>query len=168
MSLPEQSQPERPDDAPLDSAGAWRIKAAPTQAPTPQAEPEAQSEPGDFTRMFELRQAPEPAPLPASKPVQAGPASQPGEFTRAFQRPAAAPLSMPEGEVIPGQAGDFTRMFQTAKPESVPQPPVAVSHPSEAGIEGPLAAPARNRTIFIVGAILLLCVIAVFVLVRLY
>jgi hypothetical protein len=153
----------------LDSAGAWRIKAVQPPSPAPQPEP------GDFTRMFELRQAPKPAPLPASKPVQAAPASQPGKFTRAFQRPAAAPVSAPEGVSAPGQAGDFTRMFQTpapaaekAVPESVPQPPVAGSDSSEPGIEVPLAAPARNRTVFIVGAILLLCVIAVFVLVRLY
>ena len=177
MSLPEQSQPERQDDvidqvAPLDSAGAWRIKAAPTQAPPPQAQPTPQSkpasEPGDFTRMFQLRQAPEAAPLPASKPVQSAPASAPGEFTRAFQRPAAAPLSVPEGESAPGQAGDFTRMFQTAKPESVPQPPVATSHSIEPGIEAPPAAPPRSYGVYIVSAIVLLCAIAVFVLVRLY
>jgi hypothetical protein len=151
--------------APLDSAGAWRIRpaAVPPQPPT-----ESKAEPGDFTRMFQLRQAPEPAPLPASKPVQPAPASQPGEFTRAFQRPAAAPLSVPEGQSAPGQAGDFTRMFQTAKPESVPQPPVATSHSIEPGIETPPAARTRSYSVYILLAIVLLCAIAVFVLVRLY
>ena len=188
MSLPEETQPERHDDvveqgdhqgkrdvvtgpgAPLDSAGAWRIKAV--QMPLPEPPAESKAEPGDFTRMFELRQAPEPAPLPVSKPVPAAPASQPGEFTRAFQRPSAKPLSGPEGVSAPGQAGEFTRMFQTpapaaakAIPEVVPQPPVTVSHPSESGADVPLA-PARNRTLFIAGAILLLCALAVFVLMR--
>jgi hypothetical protein len=163
--------------AALDSAGAWRIKTVPPPS----------QEPGDFTRMFQLGQAPEPAPLPAplpaSKPEQAAPASQPGAFTRAFQRPAAAPLSMPEGASAPGQAGDFTRMFQTpapaatpvaepvagnAAPESVPPPPVAESHSIEPGIEAPPAARTRIYSVYIVGAIVLLCAIAVFVLVRLY
>ena len=185
MSLPEQSQPERHDDvleqgdqqgkqdvvaapaAPLDSAGAWRIKAAPPQSPGPPTDSKA--EPGDFTRMFELRQAPEPSPLPASKPVLAAPASQPGEFTRAFQRPAAAPLAMPEGVPTPGQAGDFTRMFQTPAPAGENVPPTVPQAPLVGSDSGePLAAPARNRTVFIMGAILLLCVVAVFVLVRLY
>lgn len=193
MSLPEQSQPERHDDvleqgddqgkrdvvptpvAPLDSAGAWRIKAAPTPVPAPQAQPTPKSEPGDFTRMFELRQAPEPAPLPPPKPVQAAPASQPGEFTRAFQRPAATPVAAPAAVPAAGKAGDFTRMFQTpapaaenAVPKGVPQPPVAMSHSSEPGIEDPPAAPARNRKVLLMAAILLLCAVAVFVLVRLY
>jgi hypothetical protein len=163
VSLPEQSQPERPDDAPLDSAGAWRIKAV----PLPESPTESKAEPGDFTRMFELRQAPEPAPLPVPKAVQPAPAAQPGEFTRAFQMPAAAP-SVPESVSAPGQTGDFTRMFQTSKPESVPQPPLAVSDPSEAGIEVPPAARTRVYSGYIIFAILLLCAIAVFVLVRLY
>jgi len=118
--------------------------------------------------MFELRQAPEPAPLPASRPVQAAPTSQPGEFTRAFQRPTEAPLSVPEAASTPGQAGDFTRMFQTAKPESVPQPSLATSQSSEPGIEAPPATRTRIYNVYIVLAIVLLCAIAVFVLVRLY
>ena len=192
MSLPEQSQPERHDDvldqgddrgkrevvptpgAPLDSAGAWRIKAAQIPVPAPEAQPTPPSQPGDFTRMFELRQAPEPAPLPP-KAVQAAPASQPGEFTRAFRRPAATPVAAAEAAPAPGKAGDFTRMFQTpapateqAAPEGVPQPAVAKSHPSEPGIEAPPAVPARNHKVLVMAAILLLCVVAVFVLVRLY
>jgi len=85
-----------------------------------------------------------------------------------------APVAAPEGVSAPGQAGDFTRMFQTPGPavekvsESVPQPPVAMSQLSEPGIEVPPAAPARNRTVLVMAAILLLCAIAVFVLVRLY
>jgi len=76
---------------------------------------------------------------------------------------------MPEGVPTPGQAGDFTRMFQTPAgaaenvPQTVPQAPVVGSDSSE-----PLAPPGRNRAVFIMGAILLLCVVAVFVLVRLY
>ena len=59
-------------------------------------------------------------------------------------------------------------MFQTAKPESVPQPPVAVSQSIEAGIEAQPAPRPRSYSIYIVVAIVLLCAIAVFVLVRLY
>lgn len=162
-----------PEAAPLDSAGAWRIRPA-AAPPASSREPSAPAaaEPGDFTRMFQLRQAPEPAPLPASKPAQPEPAVQPGEFTRAFQRPAA-PAAMPEGVSAPGQAGDFTRMFQTpasapaaaAPPASVPPPPAAASHSIEPGIPTSPAAPARIHPLFIVGAIVL-CAIVVFVLVR--
>jgi hypothetical protein len=141
---------------PLDSAGAWRIKTIPPPS----------QEPGDFTRMFQLRQAPEAVPLAVSKPAAPAQASQPGEFTRAFQRPAAAPLAAPEGISVPGQAGDFTRMFQ--KPESVPQPPVAGSQSIEPEMEAPPAARVRIYNVYVVGAIVLLCAIAVFVLVRLY
>lgn len=160
--------------AALDSAGAWRIRpAGPQPASSPGPSGRSSAEPGDFTRMFQLRQAPEPAPLPASKPAQPEPAAQPGEFTRAFQRPAAAPVAVPEGVSTPGQAGDFTRMFQTpasapvaaTAPDSVPPPPVAASHSMEPGIQTPPVAPARIHTLFIVGAIVL-CAIVVFVLVR--
>lgn len=162
-----------PEAAPLDSAGAWRIRQATTPpASSPKPSAPSTAEPGDFTRMFQLRQAPEPAPLPASKPAQPEPAVQPGEFTRAFQRPAA-PVAMPEGVSAPGQAGDFTRMFQTpasapgasAAPDSVPPPPVPASHSIEPGIQTPPAAPARIHPLLIVGA-LVLCAIVVFVLVR--
>lgn len=146
--------------APLDSAGAWRIKTVPAQSFTPSQEP------GDFTRMFELHQAPELTSLPVSKPVEAAPAStsEPGEFTRAFQRPAPALSGVSHGTSPLGEAGDFTRMFH--KP--VPQPPAIGSHPSEPGIESRPAAPNRFPTVFIVGAVVLLCAIAVLVLVRLY
>jgi hypothetical protein len=50
----------------LESAGAWRI-------PSPQKAP-----PGDFTRMFQLRQAPEPIAVPAARAVPAQAASQAG------------------------------------------------------------------------------------------
>jgi hypothetical protein len=176
--------PPAAESVPLDSAGAWRIKTAPPPSPS---QPPSPPEPGDFTRMFQLRQAPEPAPLPASlaasKPAQPAPAAQPGEFTRAFQRPAAAPLSVPQGAPAPGQAGDFTRMFQTpspaqtpvaepvaghAAPESVPQAPVAESQSMETVIEAPPAARTRFHFVYIVVAIVLLGAMAVFVLVRLY
>ncbi|HSP69706.1 MAG TPA: hypothetical protein VLN48_18410 [Bryobacteraceae bacterium] len=174
--------PPAAESVPLESAGAWRIKTAP-----PPSQPPSAPEPGDFTRMFQLRQAPEPAPLPASlaasKPAQPAPASQPGEFTRAFQRPAAAPLSMPEGAPAPGQPGDFTRMFQTpspvqtpvaepvaghAAPESVPQAPVAESQSVEPGIEVSPTARTPIHFVYILVAIVLLGAMAVFVLVRLY
>jgi hypothetical protein len=123
---------------PLDSAGAWRIK--------PQ-EAAAQPAPGDFTRMFQLRQAPEPVAVPVSKPAPApGKTAQPGEFTRAFQRPSAAPAA-PTDASGPGQPGEFTRMFR--KP--VPEAPVAASH-------------SRSRLLVIV--IVVLSAMAVFVLVR--
>jgi hypothetical protein len=112
----------------LDSVGAWRIQ------------PQEKAPPGDFTRMFELHQAPEPVAAPAARVVAAPAASQPGEFTRAFEKPAAAPAE----PAVPGEQGEFTRMFQ--KP--VPAPPSRV--------------PVR----LIVTAILILSAIAVFVLVR--
>jgi len=126
----------------LDSAGAWRIK--------PQ-EPAGQPAPGDFTRMFQLRQAPEPVAVPVSKPVPAPSASaQPGEFTRAFQRPASAP-PVPTDAPEPGQPGEFTRMFQ--KP--VPEPAAAASQPMS-----------RRRVGLTVSAAVVLLAIVVFILVR--
>ena len=104
------------EPAALDSAGAWRVK---------REDPAAQPAPGDFTRMFQLRQAPDPVATPVSKPPSAPvSASQPGQFTRAFQRPSATP-AVPTEAPTPGQPGEFTRMFQ--KP--VPEPPMAASQP---------------------------------------
>jgi len=147
------------EQAPLDSAGAWRIKpAAPpaiqTAASAPPSEPAAA--PGDFTRMFQLRQAPEPvaSPVSASAPPQPATTSQPGEFTRVFQRPATAPPAPPAGSPAPGELGEFTRMFQKqAKPahNSVPAPPARTSQP---------------RGVLIVIAIVVLSAIAVFVVMR--
>jgi hypothetical protein len=174
------------EPAPLDSAGAWRIRPAaqpaspapqePAADPAPAALPEAEpsSAPGDFTRMFQLRQAPEPLAAPASKPTERPAAtSQPGEFTRAFprvfERPAVAPSAAPADSPAPGQPGDFTRMFQQpaapvpAVPDhSVPAPSVAASQPEEAGP----AAPARLPAGLIVIAVVILSAIVVFVLVR--
>jgi hypothetical protein len=142
----------RPEPAPLDSAGAWRIKPQEPVAPAaPGATPVSipLSGPGDFTRMFQLRQAPEPVAVPVSKPAQTPvAASQPGEFTRAFQRPAAAPSAAPTSSPSPGQPGEFTRMFQ--KP-AVPAPPPAAS---------------QSRGVLIWIAVVVLSAIAVFVLVR--
>ena len=147
------------EHAPLDSAGAWRIKPAAPPAPqaaasAPPADPAAA--PGDFTRMFQLRQAPEPVASPVLTPVTPPPAtsSQPGEFTRAFQRPAAAPSAAPVGSPAPGQPGEFTRMFQkpvTPLDNSVPAPPARASQP---------------RGVLLVIAILVLSAIAVFVVMR--
>lgn len=137
----------------LDSVGAWRIK--------PPVETERKTPPGDFTRMFELRQAPEPVAAPAAK-VQAPAASQPGEFTRVFKKPAAAPASAePAGPAVPGEQGEFTRMFQKPEPAPpMPAPPV----PASQGISS--APPSRVPRALIVTAILIISAIAVFVLVR--
>ena len=177
-----------PAEAPLDSAGAWRIRPAaqpaspapqePAAEPTPGASPGAgpASTPGDFTRMFQLRQAPEPLAAPASRNEERAPAaaSRPGEFTRAFprvfERPAMAPSAAPVDSPAPGQPGDFTRMFQqpavppvpVVPDPSVPAPSVAASQPEEAGP----AAPARLPSGLIVIAVVVLSAIAVFVLVR--
>jgi hypothetical protein len=141
------SQPAEP---PLDSAGAWRIKPQePVAQPAPVSIPE--SGPGDFTRMFQLRQAPEPVAVPVSKSM--GPAaavtSQPGEFTRVFQRPVAAPAAAPDGPAPAGQPGEFTRMFQ--KP-AVPAAPAPASQ--------------RWGVLVLVAAVVLLSAIAVVELVR--
>jgi hypothetical protein len=134
----------------LDSVGAWRIK--------PQGEPQEKAAPGDFTRMFELRQAPNPVATPAAKPVHAPAASQPGEFTRVFKKPAAAPAATPIGSSAPGQPGEFTRMFQ----QPVPAPAVRASQPAASA-----NAPASRVAVgLIVTAIMIVGAIAVFVLVR--
>jgi hypothetical protein len=166
--------------APLDSAGAWRIKPpeqlaqpAPPAAPQPVAEPAAG--PGDFTRMFQLRQAPEPLVEPVAKPVQASQAAQPGEFTRAFQKPVSAvsaASSTASGNPQAGQPGEFTRMFQTpAAPvvqtvpsvsEPVPAPPQPASQPMAAET----AARARTPVVYLVVTVVLLFAIAVFVWMR--
>jgi hypothetical protein len=104
----------------LDSAGAWRVTPSAQQAPA-QPAPVPEAAPGDFTRMFQLRQAPEPAASPASKiaaPVPV-PASQPGEFTRAFNRPERASSAVSADSPAPGQPGEFTRMFQKPAPPVV-------------------------------------------------
>lgn len=138
----------------LNSAGAWKVRTPPVPTqPTP--------EPGDFTRMFQLKQAPELEPVPAKNPKPAVPAasSQQGDFTRAIQRPAAPTSAAPDNP--PGQAGDFTRMFQQpAAPASVPQVPEPASKPRES------RSPARFSAALIVGVILVLCAIVVFVLMR--
>ena len=128
----------------LDSVGAWRIKE---KAP-----------PGDFTRMFELRQAPEPVAAPAARVVEAPvAAAQPGEFTRVFKKPAATPeVGKPVGSAQPGEQGEFTRMFQ--KPVAEP--------PAPAPQEIRSAPPSRVPRGLIVAAILVICAIAVFALVR--
>jgi hypothetical protein len=143
------------EQAPLDAAGAWRIKPAAPPAPSAPAEPAAA--PGDFTRMFQLRQAPEPVAAPVLKPAPAPAASQPGEFTRAFQRPIAAPSVAPASAPSPGQPGEFTRMFQqpvpaTAPESSVPEPPAPTSQ-------------SKGRRLIVI-AIAILSAIAVFILVK--
>nr|AUN37700.1 basic proline-rich protein [uncultured bacterium] len=166
--------------APLDSAGAWRIKPAeqiakPAPPPSPQPAADAAAGPGDFTRMFQLRQAPEPMVEPVAKPVQASQAAQPGEFTRAFQKPVSAvsaPSSAASGNPQAGEPGEFTRMFQTpAAPvvkavpvvsEPVPAPPEPASQPM--GAES--APPSRTPIAYIVVTVVLLFAIAVFVWMR--
>ena len=140
----------------LDSVGAWRIKL-----PVALQEKAAQEKapPGDFTRMFELHQAPEPVATPVVKAAQTPASTQPGEFTRAFKKPETAPASeKPPGPAVPGEQGEFTRMFQ--KP--VPAPPM----PASQEIAAETAAPARTRNGLIVIAILIISAIAVFVLMR--
>ena len=139
----------------LDSAGAWRITPSVQPAPV-QPAPVPDAAPGDFTRMFQLHQAPEPVASPASKiaaPVPA-PASQPGEFTRAFQRPERAPSPVAAADsAAPGQPGEFTRMFQK------PAPAVVQDVPKDAPEKSVPKA-------VIVIAIVIFSLIAVFVLVR--
>jgi len=138
----------------LDSAGAWRVTPSPREAPS-QPAPVPAAAPGDFTRMFQLRQAPEPVASPASKtaaPVPA-PASQPGEFTRAFNRPERPPSVVSADSAAPGQPGEFTRMFQK------PAPPVVQVVPKDA--------PEKSfpKAVIVIAVVILLS-IAVFVFVR--
>ena len=130
----------------LDSVGAWRIK------------PTEKAPPGDFTRMFELRQAPEPVATPAVREVPTPVvASQPGEFTRVFEKPAAVPAA-PAASPEPSGQGEFTRMFQ----RPVPTPPT----PASQGL-APASAPKSRASVgLIVTVIVIISAIAVFVLVR--
>jgi len=136
----------------LDSVGAWRIQ--------PQGPPQEKAPPGDFTRMFELHQAPEPVAAPAARVVQVPVApSQPGEFTRAFKKPETASASAePLGAATPGEQGEFTRMFQTPVP--VPSIPASQELAPAIGPKG------RVPLGLIVTVILIICAIAVFVLMR--
>jgi hypothetical protein len=138
----------------LDSAGAWRVTPSAQQAPA-QPAPVPEAAPGDFTRMFQLRQAPEPAASPAAKiaaPVPV-PALQPGEFTQAFKRPERAPSAVSADSAAPGQPGEFTRMFQK------PAPPVVQVVPKDA--------PEKSfpKAVIVIAVVILLS-IAVFVFVR--
>ncbi len=137
----------------LDSVGAWRIK--------PHVEIQQKAPPGDFTRMFELHQAPEPVAAPVAR-VQAPAASQPGEFTRVFKKPAAAPAVAPVS-TAPGEQGAFTRMFQQPVPAPLTTaPPIP---PSE-GLAPTSAPKGRVPVGLIVIAILIVSAIVVFLLVR--
>ncbi|MBZ5673522.1 MAG: hypothetical protein LAP61_04690 [Acidobacteriia bacterium] len=131
----------------LDSVGAWRIKPAEKAAP------------GDFTRMFELRQAPEPIATPAVRAVQTPAAASPaGEFTRVFQKPVAAPAAKPASSTAPGGQGEFTRMFQ----QPVPTPPT----PESQVLAPASASKGRVPVGLIVTVIVVIAAIAVFALVR--
>jgi hypothetical protein len=147
--------------APLDSAGAWRIRTSAPPAPhEPMADQAPGTSPGDFTRMFQLRLAPEPVMAAAPKvgPPQAA-MSQPGEFTRAFQKPAMAPSATPVGSPEPGQPGEFTRMFQQPAAPAVSQIP-------DNSVPASPAPASQPRGVLIVIAIAVLSAIVVFVLVR--
>jgi hypothetical protein len=139
----------------LDSVGAWRIKPH----VEPHVEIQQKAAPGDFTRMFELRQAPEPVATPAVRVPTPVAASEPGEFTRVFKKPATAPAAAePVGPAVPGQQGEFTRMFQ----QPVPAPPGPASQ-----VIAPASAPKGGVPVgLIVTAIVVISAIAVFVLVR--
>ena len=141
----------------LDSVGAWRIK--PSIETQQKAETEPKAPPGDFTRMFELHQAPEPLAAPAARAVESPAVSQPGEFTRAFEKPAAAPVGSP----VHGEQGEFTRMFQ--KPVPAASISASPAHASE-GLAPVIAQKRRVPVGLIVSAILIISAIAVFVLVR--
>jgi hypothetical protein len=154
----------------LDSAGAWRVtpSAAPPPAqPPPSAPPEPVAAPGDFTRMFQLRQAPEPVAVPAPKlPSAPATTSQPGEFTRAFQKPAMAPSAAPAGSPAPGQPGEFTRMFQQPVPPAASPASPALSEAPGDPVPAPPAPASKPWGLLVVIAVVVLSAIAVFLLMR--
>jgi hypothetical protein len=166
--------------AALDSAGAWRVKpsaAPPSAPPAPSAQPappEPGAAPGDFTRMFQLRQAPEPVAVPVPSPAPApAAASQPGEFTRAFQRPAAAPSAAPMDSPAPGQPGEFTRMFQkpvAAAPSPAPPPvsPPVSGTPDDSVPAPPPAVSQRWGAVIAIAAVLLSAIVVFLLMRRLY
>jgi hypothetical protein len=118
--LSEQLAPGEHSDE-FAKVGTFRIPVRPGAAPPP---------------------APRPVPPQASKPVAADPpkppepapkaaATEPGEFTRMFQRQGAAPET-PQ-QPVGGEGGEFTRMFRAqAAPQPAPAPPAQPAPPSEA------------------------------------
>ena len=133
----------------------------------PAAQPAPGSEPGDFTRMFQLRQAPEPVAVPTPKPSSVpATTSQPGEFTRAFQKPAMAPSVAPAGSPTPGQPGEFTRMFQQPVPAAAPPVSPPVSEAPDNPVPAPPAPASKPWALLVVIAVVLLSAIAVFLLMR--
>ncbi|HEU0138909.1 MAG TPA: hypothetical protein VFQ79_04330 [Bryobacteraceae bacterium] len=125
--------------------------AKPEPAPPAQSEPDEftqmfqapespQEEPGDFTRMFS---APPAEPEPQPSPEESGP----GEFTRMFQSPPQ-PEKPRQPPPPPGEPGEFTRFFENA-PRQAPWPssasqgtPPPPSHP------GPLDQPGEFTRMF--------------------
>ncbi len=135
------------------STGSARITPPAPKAP----EPDLQTEPGEFTRLFGATPA-TPAVPPAKAPVNAGPGEftalfnlppaatasrspelERGEFARLFEKPAdgpakpvpfrETPLSQPQPAATPEvqPIGDFTRMF--AAPSPIPASPLAPTPP---------------------------------------
>lgn len=149
-----------------------RNLAAPLRPPDPQPlaappPPQAKSEPGEFTRMFQSpvatpiaqpsASAPTPLVSPAAVPMPVAPApsaktpppgaKEPGEFTRMFQAPAgyakpapAAPAPSAAPAATKSGPGEFTRFFQTPSPAGpMPQSPA---------VQQPLAPQATGRPSF--------------------
>jgi hypothetical protein len=159
----------------LESAGAWRIRPA---NPAPQA---PGITPGEFTQMFQLHQAPDPVAGPTStasiysisgKVMESAPvSSEPGAFTRAFQRPQPAVSSpAPHESPASGEPGAFTTMFQTPAPVSA-QPlsaaPVPVpSVPASQDVAAAAVPKPRISVGLIVVAVLLVLGVAVFLFAR--
>ena len=104
--------------APLGSGFSWRVAYQ-----AGRAKPRR----GDFTRMFELRQAPE-ADRDAGRrrPVQTPVAASPGPANspeRVQETGSGSRGRRPVGTTVPGEPGEFTRMFQQARyPASAQRP----------------------------------------------
>lgn len=156
--LPE-SSPERGSGGSVDEQflalfpTGERVQANPVET-SPRAE---ESEPGEFTRMFQAPAAAAPGPPALSSPAGSLPASsvstpsssasatpvtppaaagdkaqEPGEFTRMFQAPAQAAAQPAPGQAKkPEGPGEFTRFFEARSPSS----------PGSRNPAGPSAAP---------------------------
>ena len=100
--------------------------AAPVRPPEPVLK-QAQTEPGEFTRMFQAPGVVAPAAPPPAPPLPPQAKTEAGEFTKMFQAPKA-PAAPPAPAPIPTptkEPGEFTRMFQASPNPAAapPQPP---------------------------------------------
>ncbi len=121
------SSPARTPNEPSSEPGEFTRMF---QLPPQEAESERASEPGEFTRLFQAERVSKPEQeIEKTKPNAPSPLPSPGEFTRIFrpgvQRPGSSP---PTGPVKPGNLGtpeqpsEFTKFFSSPLPGAGREP----------------------------------------------